>query len=161
MGTLKHCGLILLLLLLLTGCEQRLDVLTVVGVYDDQLKVTDGGLTYLLDEEGELTSPKKEFKQIESIAPLSSYGTEYSLKHTELNRYQGELKDAIAYYNYLINDGFESVSLTYYANYFDALVTYPDGDEVRILYLGNSIVRVFYRNTSNSNLFAPYINEEG
>ena len=158
MGTFKHCGLVLLLLILLTGCSRELEVYTVVGVNNDILTVTDGELTYNYD--GELTSAKKEHTALIPIAEISTYGTSYSLKHIELNKYSGELKDAAGYYNYLLECGFRCTTLIYSNDYLDAKLNHIEGDEVRILYLGNSVVRIFYRNASNSNLFPPYINKE-
>lgn len=129
-----------------------------VGVNDDILTVTDGELTYTYD--GELTSAKKEYTELIPVAEISTYGTSYSFKHIELNKYSGELKDAASYYNYLMECGFIGASLIYSNDYLDAKLNHINGDEVRILYLGNSIVRIFYRNASNSNLFPPYINKE-
>lgn len=159
MGSLKQCRVILLLLVfLLTGCTPRLDVYTVVQVNDDIFTVTDGKLLYSYD--GELTSSRREYKEVTPIREISSYGTSYVLSHLELNKYTGELKDAAGYYNYLIANGFECTSMVYYDNYLDIKLSSNDVEEVRILYLGNSIVRIFYRNASNSNLFPPYINKE-
>lgn len=159
MGTLKRCGIVLLCALLLTSCSKKLDVYTITEINNDTLTVTDGELTYLYAD-GELTSAKKQYLTLTPIAEISTYGTSYSLKHIELNKYSGEMKDAVAYFNYLIEVGFKCNIMQYSSDYFDAKLYNINGEEVRVLYLGNSIVRIFYRNASNSNLFPPYVNKE-
>lgn len=158
MGTLKRCGLILALITLLTGCSRSLKVYTIVAVNDDTFTVTDG--EFLYDYGEELTMTGRNLKGLLPIRELSSYGTTYHLTHLELNKYTGELKDAAAYCNYLNSCGFEQSTIEYRDNYLDMKLSNSSTEEVRVLYLGNSVVRIFYKSALSSNLFPPYINKE-
>ena len=158
MGRVKHCCWLILTILLLTGCSNSLNLYTVVGIVDDTYIVTDGELLYEYKEE--LTILRKEFKEVNPVRPLSAYGKEYSLKHLELNKYEGDMKDAVAYYNYLLDENFTTDRLEYYFNYLDVKVSNDMGEEIRVIYLGSDIVRVFYKTPSNKNLLPPYIHRE-
>lgn len=159
MVKVKHCRLIGLLLstIILTGCN-TLDVYTVVGVNNDAYTVCKDELCYTHD--GELSTGFKDTKYSSNVLPLDSYTSNHALTFEEHCKYNGSFLDAVGYRNLLVSKGFKEESVQYTSNYLDTTLASLDGDTVRILYLGNQTVRVFYKSTENKNVFPPYIFEE-
>ena len=150
--------LTLLSLLLLSGCK-TLNVYTVVGVENDTYTVYDNSLCYTYD--GSLSEGFMPSTNVSNILPIESYGTSFNLEFEEHCKYSGSLLDAIGYYNLLVSKGYSRESIVYNSTYLDAVLISTEGDKIRILYLGNQTVRVFYKSTANKRVFPPYIFEEG
>lgn len=161
MVQVKYRWLILLLLsvLLLTGCSSKLTLYTVTSYENGSYKVINGDTLYTYDDSG-LNQPVKIVNIPKACKPIDEYSPVYTLVHKELSQYIGTMQDAAGYYNKLLNEGFQQTTLTYSSSTLDAKLINEVGDEIRIIYLGNDLVRILYRNISNSNIFPPYINEE-
>lgn len=160
MERIKYCWLAvtILIALLMSGCSSTLHICKVTEVNNNQFIVTDGEFLYTFDGES-LGSPVKVVKDAVPLQPIESYGESYSLTNIELSRYNGTMDDAAGYYNKLVSEGYRADSLFYTANSLDAKLSSKEGDEIRIVYLGNSTVRILFRNISDLNVFPPYINE--
>lgn len=154
-----YCWLALLSALLLSACKNtELQVLSVVEQNNTGYIVTDGTTAYSYNGEFEILG--NQYLSMRPIKPLSSFSSDYSLKHIELSSYSGTLQDAIGYYNFLLSIDYTVTSLTYNANCFDVLLT-SNTDEIRVLYLGSDVVRIFYKNFEDSSALPPYIYRKG
>ena len=154
--------LIALICILMTGCSSTpLQVYNVYEEYDTTYIVERGGALYTYDKENSvLNGATGEFKTNSLIEDLSTYGTEYTINHIELNKYQGSMSDAAGYLNKLLSENFELCKVTYKDSYLDVTVI-RDVETVRVLYLGHDTIRIFYMNEKNKEFFPPYTNEKG
>ena len=149
----------LLSVFLLSGCTSQLDIYTITGIEDDAIECCDYN-KQVYDYDGENFLPKGQNNLITTIAPLDAFTTSYDITHVDLNKYTGKLEDAIGYYKYLMEDGYESIHLLYNYQTFDCLLQ-KDTVRLRILYLGSDVLRIFVKDDSKSVKFPPYINSKG
>lgn len=156
----SFCGLILGCVLLLTGCTTPAKVYTVVEVNNEGYTVVDSSNNlYQANSACEIIGATgQNYLSLEPIAPLSSYGTHYNLNNIELSSYSGKLKDAAAYCNLLQQEGYTVSNILYNSQQLDVKLSTTE-DEVRVLYLGGDVVRIFYKNFSENILFPPYTYE--
>ena len=152
--------IVILCILLFSGCSSTLRLYTVAEEHSDYLVVKDAnGIIYNYNPTtNELTADRTD-KRVSAIQALQSYSTAYNLSHIDLNKYAGTYTDALCYSNYLVTQGYTISNIDLTSTTLDILLKGTD-DAVRVLYLGSDVVRIFYQDNLNKNYFPPYIIEK-
>ena len=150
------CWLIVIPLILLTGCKPaKLNIYSIIEINDTGYIVSDGTNAFEY-QNGVYTHLGIQYTTYKAIKPLEQFEPTYRLIHKDLSSYTGTLQDAAGYINYLLTLDYTVESTLYNSSTLDVLLT-SERDEIRVLYLGGEVVRVFYRNFVDGSSMPPYI----